>query len=38
MPIILNQKDELNWLNGSLDFQDITFPKYDTKMFAMQIG
>lgn len=38
MPVILNKKDEINWLNGSLDFSDVTYPKYDPKLFAMQIG
>lgn len=37
MPIILKQKDELNWLNGSLDFPDITYPKYDISLFGMPI-
>lgn len=38
MPVILNKKDEANWLNGSLDFSDVTYPKYDPNLFAMQIG
>ncbi|RAK21598.1 putative SOS response-associated peptidase YedK [Flavobacterium aquaticum] len=38
MPIILNKKDENDWLTGKLDFKDITYPKYDTLLYAMQVG
>lgn len=37
MPVILNQKDESNWLNGNLGINDISYPKYDTSLFAMQV-
>jgi putative SOS response-associated peptidase YedK len=37
MPVILHQKDESDWLNGSLGINDISFPKYDTSIFALQV-
>ena len=35
MPIILHQKDELNWLNGNINVNDLAYPKYDVNLIAM---
>lgn len=35
MPIILHQKDEQHWLNGSFNVDDLAYPKYDVSLIAM---